>query len=281
MGDARTQDESSLFLCATRYLQGEMRTALALAEAAHKSASLRADVQLQCHALLWQAEVTWALGQGAQFEERMLLLEPFVAPAAGFELEAPMLALYYGLAALRALKRPEQLDRLEQLERCLDSVRRSREAWRLTLPTLFFAFLAPYHSLTALALIKRRDETSKGSLSLPPAVLGALKKQQAEVSKDLALLDEFVLVFSQAEAAQLLLRAQGETVPKKRTRLLEEALASAQVHRLKWFEALAHRALGLVDVRDSTREAAEKLKHADSAAELYAIMGVTEAASLW
>jgi len=110
-------------------------------------------------------------------------------------------------------------------------------------------------------------------------VAAAVKKLPGELSKDIALLDELSLVFPFAQPLALILKAI-LAEQKKRTKLLEDALESSIVHGLRWLAACCHHWLGGVDVRDTQKEAADKLKHVDSAAEMFVRMGVTEGSLL-
>lgn len=273
VGDARTEEECLLFLAMNRLVQGDLKGARAAAQGAHRSARLRGDLQLQALALAADATGAYYLGHARSFDEVMVQLDSFHAAGIRFELEAASRLLYHGLCALRWLRRGDST-------RAVEEALQARALFEAQAqPALYFSFLGYYHALLVLVLVQRGRPEDAQAGKTPQS----LKKFGAKLAKDLKLFDDFAAAFPVANACIGIVRGLYEqTLLKRKTRVLDEALESAHNLDLLYYKALIHQWIGLsMDIRDTQRDVQTKLQHRDTAMEIFIQLDVNESQLLW
>jgi len=275
VGDARSLEECSLFLAFNKVLQGDITSAFADAEIVNKSARLRGDLQMQVMSSIVQATGFYYLGNLAPFEERLTQLDGYAAPGINFEMDSINKILYHGLSGLRWLKRGELMNAMEE-------AKKAKELFALEpQPSLYYSFLGLYHALLVqIFVVRKQEEASKST----QASATAIKKFTSRLAKDFKMLEDFCVVFPIAAPCMNIIKGllEQSLLKKKNIKAFEDALAQAHDLGMSYYKALVHQWIGLsMDIRDTQKDVQIKLRHKDTAMEMFIQLQVNESQLFW
>eukprot|EP01128_Nolandella_sp_AFSM9_P002078 TRINITY_DN12469_c0_g1_i1.p1 TRINITY_DN12469_c0_g1~~TRINITY_DN12469_c0_g1_i1.p1 ORF type:complete len:814 (-),score=175.38 TRINITY_DN12469_c0_g1_i1:254-2695(-) len=273
VGDSRTLEECSLYLAFNFLLTGALAESAVEAKCAHSSAVLRGDIQVQVLALICEANAYYYLGNLESFLALMPVLDSLSSSSINFEMDPLSRMLYEGLNALyRYLQR--------DYSGALSSASRSLHIFKTSQPTVYFAFTGPLHAFIVAQLLYSKRDEFKAELQSSSA---AIKKLPSTLSKDVRVFEEFKNNFPLGGPAYFITKGLlDRMVYKKKNRFFEDGLELALATSMKYYEACLHHWVGIsLDMRDSPQEVQAKLKHKDSAMDIFISLDVNESVLLW